>query len=70
MTPACNIFPGKPIYLFDTPGFDDTNRSDFQIQGSANKNIQMLKTLHGDNALKNVILATIMWDCVTEKVET
>ncbi|KAG8531169.1 uncharacterized protein KY384_004527 [Bacidia gigantensis] len=86
------------VYLIDTPGFDDTNRSDNEVlseiaswltasytqkirlsgiiylhrisdvrmQGSAKKNLFMFKKLCGQNALSNVILATTMWDRVTE----
>jgi len=87
------------IFLIDTPGFDDTNRSDSQIlkeiagwltdsysnkirlngiiyfhrisdlrmQGSAKRNLFMFKKLCGRDALKNVVLATTMWERV--KVE-
>jgi hypothetical protein len=37
-----------------------------RMQGSAKRNIMMFKKLCGDDALKNVILVTTMWD-VTEK---
>ena len=36
------------------------------MQGSAKKNLLMFKKLCGKNALKNVILATTMWDRVPE----
>lgn len=84
------------VYLIDTPGFDDTNRSDTTVlkeiatwltdsysheiklsgiiylhrisdprmPGSAKRNLLMFKKLCGPNALKNVILATTMWDRV------
>lgn len=87
------------VYLIDTPGFDDTNRSDTTVlkeiatwltdsysheiklsgiiylhrisdprmPGSAKRNLLMFKKLCGPNALKNVILATTMWDKVTPK---
>lgn len=96
---ACKIYPERTIYLIDTPGFDDTQRSDTEIlrelagwltesynenvklngliyfhrisdarmQGSAKKNLLMFKKLCGDNALKNVILVTSMWDRVSEE---
>ncbi len=85
------------IYLVDTPGFNDTNRtdtevlreiaawltesyksdiqlsgiiylhqiSDVRMQGSAKKNLLMFKKLCGGDALRNVVLATTMWDKVT-----
>jgi hypothetical protein len=86
------------IWLVDTPGFDDTHRSDTDVlreiarwltesladnkvilngmiylhritdvrmQGSAMKNLYMFKKLCGPNALKNVILATTMWEQVS-----
>jgi hypothetical protein len=39
-----------------------------RMRGSAKRNIMMFKKLCGDNALKNVILATTMWDLVGEDV--
>lgn len=92
--------PQKRVFLVDTPGFDDSTRSDAEVlrelaawltatyakkirlsgiiylhginqprmQGSARKNIMMFKKLCGDDALKNVILATTMWDLVDEDV--
>jgi hypothetical protein len=94
----CTLNPSSTLYLVDTPGFDDTNRSDTEVlrelatwltdsytehiklsgiiylhrisdvrmQGSAKKNLFMFKKLCGNDALKNVILATTMWDRVTE----
>ena len=94
----CKISPTITVYLIDTPGFDDTNRSDNEVlceiaswlttsytakvrlngiiylhrisdlrmQGSAKKNLFMFKKLCGPDALKNVILATTMWDRVSE----
>ncbi|KAJ5203307.1 hypothetical protein N7449_005386 [Penicillium cf. viridicatum] len=86
------------IWLVDTPGFDDTHRSDtdvlreianwlmesfsskkvilngiiylhritdIRMQGSAMKNLFMFKKLCGPDALKNVILATTMWERVS-----
>ena len=93
---VCNLYPNQTIYLVDTPGFDDTNRSDTEVlreiagwltdsyskdvklngiiyfhrisdirmQGSAKKNLALFKKLCGENALKNVVLATSMWDKV------
>ncbi|KAF2496981.1 P-loop containing nucleoside triphosphate hydrolase protein, partial [Lophium mytilinum] len=93
----CQYSNSRTIYLIDTPGFDDTNRSDTEVlreiaswliesytdkvylngiiylhrisdirmHGSAKKNLLMFKKLCGPKALKNVILATTMWDRVT-----
>lgn len=87
------------MYLVDTPGFDDTDRSDTVIlkeiaswltasysnaiklhgiiylhritdprmQGSARRNLVMFKKLCGVDALKNVVLATTMWERVIEE---
>jgi GTP-binding protein EngB required for normal cell division len=94
----CTVDAETTVYLVDTPGFDDTNRSDTEVlrelatwladsytakinlsgiiylhrisdirmQGSAKKNLYMFKKLCGNNALKNVILGTTMWDKVSE----
>ena len=94
----CQLSPTTTVYLIDTPGFDDTNRSDNEVlceiaswlttsytakirlggiiylhrisdqrmQGSAKKNLFMFKKLCGPNALKQVILATTMWDRVSD----
>ena len=94
----CQISPTVTVYLIDTPGFDDTNRSDNEVlceiaswltasytakirlngiiylhrisdlrmQGSAKNNLFMFKKLCGQKALKNVILATTMWDRISE----
>lgn len=94
----CTINTATNLYLVDTPGFDDTNRSDTEVlrelatwltdsytahiklsgiiylhrisdvrmQGSAKKNLFMFKKLCGNDALKNVILATTMWDRVSQ----
>lgn len=96
----CQISNSQTVYLIDTPGFDDTNRSDNEVlselaswltasykasiklsgiiylhritdvrmQGSAKKNLFMFKKLCGPDALSNVILATTMWEQVTEDV--
>lgn len=90
----CNYSPTKAVYLVDTPGFDDTNRSDTDVlreiatwltdsyanriklngiiylhritdrrmQGSAKRNLMMFKKLCGKDALKNIVLATTMWE--------
>ncbi|KAH8692286.1 P-loop containing nucleoside triphosphate hydrolase protein [Talaromyces proteolyticus] len=95
---SCTIIPGRNVYLIDTPGFDDTNRSDTEVlrelahwlttsyandiklteiiyfhrisdvrmPGSAVRNILMFKKLCGEHALKHVVLATSMWDKVSE----
>jgi hypothetical protein len=89
------------IWLLDTPGFDDTNRTDSQVLkeiaaylaspqlyhngkskldgiiylhrildlrmgGSAQTNLFMFQRLCGPKALTNVILATTMWERVSE----
>ncbi|OTA58355.1 P-loop containing nucleoside triphosphate hydrolase protein [Hypoxylon sp. EC38] len=93
-------YPAFRIFLVDTPGFDDTNKSDSEIlrtlaawltasfvngiklsgiihlhrinqprmQGSARRNVKLFEDLCGDNALKNVILATTMWDITNESL--
>lgn len=97
---SCPVSKDTTVYLIDTPGFDDTHRSDDEVlreiatwltdsytadvrlsgiiylhrisdakmQGSALKNLFMFKKLCGPNALKSVILATTMWDMVTETI--
>ncbi|KAL1904241.1 hypothetical protein Sste5344_010042 [Sporothrix stenoceras] len=92
--------PRKRVFLVDTPGFDDSTRTDSELlrelaawlsatytrdirlsgiiylhcinqprmQGSAKRNITLFKKLCGDDALRNVILATTMWDLVGEDV--
>ncbi|KAK6429768.1 hypothetical protein LTR95_014085, partial [Oleoguttula sp. CCFEE 5521] len=94
----CKYSDDINVFLVDTPGFDDTDRSDADIlreiaswlttsyansiklhgiiylhritdirmQGSAKNNLIMFKKLCGHNALKNVILATTMWERVNE----
>ncbi|RYC60016.1 hypothetical protein CHU98_g6190 [Xylaria longipes] len=93
------LSPSRTVYLIDTPGFDDTNRSDTEVldaiatwlgdsyknkillhgiiylhricdirmQGSAKRNLLTFKELCGEKALGKVILATTMWDKVTEE---
>jgi len=88
------------IVFVDTPGFDDTHKTDIEIlemiaewlkktyerditlagilylhrisdnrmAGTPLKNLRMFKKLCGDNALKNVILTTTMWDEVDEEI--
>ena len=41
--------------------------SDVRMQGSAKRNLAMFKKLCGQDALRNVILATTMWDKVSEE---
>ena len=85
---------GKWVAFVDTPGFDDTHRTDTQVleqvamslaksyedgykingliylhritdirmQGTSLKNLRMFQKLVGDESLKNVVLATTMWD--------
>lgn len=87
------------VNLIDTPGFDDTNKSDYEVlveiaaflkksyecsihlngmiylhrisdpgmQGSSVKSLGMFKSLVGDNACKNVMLATTRWEGVVAK---
>jgi hypothetical protein len=87
------------VTLLDTPGFDDTSRTDTEIlkmiaswmvdayekkvqltgviylhrisdprmSGSSIKNLRLLQSLCGTKNLSHVILATTMWDKVTEK---
>ncbi|GJD04843.1 FAD binding domain-containing protein [Colletotrichum higginsianum] len=91
---AYEISPDQTVYLIDTPGFNDMERSDTEVlreiadwlnksyetdillrgilyfhritdtrmQGSARKNILLFSKLCGDEALKNVLLVTSMWD--------
>jgi GTP-binding protein EngB required for normal cell division len=86
----------RPIVFVDTPGFDDTHKSDTEIlkiiadwlektygdhnklagiiylhrisdnrmAGTPLKNLRMFANLCGDDATKNVILATTMWELV------
>ncbi|KAJ5961653.1 hypothetical protein N7501_006594 [Penicillium viridicatum] len=95
----CKFSGPVNIWLVDTPGFDDTHRSDtdvlreianwlmesfssnkvlngiiylhritdIRMQGSAMKNLFMFKKLCGPDALKNVILATTMWEKVSQE---
>ncbi|KAI8303891.1 hypothetical protein K4K61_006617 [Colletotrichum sp. SAR11_59] len=100
-TQVVNTYPVKydentTVWLVDTPGFDDTNRSDTDVLreiatwlsnayketkklhgiiylhrttdtrlgGSAMRNLFMFQKLCGQDALKNVILATTMWEDV------
>ena len=84
---------GRHGYLIDTPGFDDTTRSDTEIlweivnylnrlyakrvrltgliylhritdvrmQGSAVKNLDILRSLCGEDAFANIALVSTMW---------
>ncbi|KAI0838300.1 hypothetical protein F5Y06DRAFT_269093 [Hypoxylon sp. FL0890] len=95
----CSLFKNKNVYLVDTPGFDDTNRTDKEVlkeiafwlgssykqrirlsgiiylhritdnrmQGSARKNLYMFNKLCGPNALQHVILATTMWERLSDE---
>ncbi|KAF3077352.1 Ankyrin-3 [Trichoderma lentiforme] len=86
------------VHLIDTPGFDDTSRSDVEVlqniavwlsdsfehgtklsgiiymhriidtrmAGSALRNLSMFKKLCGENAYSSVVLATSMWNEVSE----
>ena len=89
------------VAIVDTPGFDDTTRTDAEIlalitkfltsqyqlgiplkgiiylhritdqkmQGSALRNFQMFQKICGDQALKNVVLLTTMWDKLKDEME-
>ncbi|KAF9441303.1 hypothetical protein P691DRAFT_813197 [Macrolepiota fuliginosa MF-IS2] len=91
---------GDRIILVDTPGFDDTSRSDMQILevigkwmtqtyadhvklsgivylhritdnrmgGSQCRNLRTFGELVGDNAMKNVILVSTMWEKVNPAI--
>ena len=93
---------GRTVRLIDTPGFDDTSRTDVvvlnniafwlshayradpklllsgiiylhpisanRVDGTAVKNIEMMKQLCGDQALSIIWLATTMWDHVSEEI--
>ncbi|KAI1140789.1 hypothetical protein F5Y05DRAFT_374930 [Hypoxylon sp. FL0543] len=95
----CSLFKNRNVYLVDTPGFDDTNRTDKEVlkeiafwlgtsykqrirlsgiiylhritdnrmQGSARKNLYMFNKLCGPNALRRVILATTMWERLSDE---
>ncbi|KAH9942741.1 hypothetical protein B0H21DRAFT_823964 [Amylocystis lapponica] len=78
---------GQLITLIDTPGFDDTQRtqadilkeeaagviyfhriSDFRMSGIARENFRLFRKICGDDAMKNVVIVTNMWDGVTADV--
>lgn len=93
---ACDYNESTTVYLVDTPGFDDTNRTDTEVlrtlanwltdsyvkqvklngmiylhritdpkmQGAAKRNLFMFQKLCGKDALKNIVLATTMWELV------
>jgi len=88
------------VTLIDTPGFDDTVKSeaeilrliadflaatyeggrkingvifihrisDYRMGGVARKNFRLFRKLCGDDALKNVVIATNMWGDVSEEI--
>jgi myosin heavy subunit len=90
---------GRVGYLIDTPGFDDTTRSDTDIlkeivdvlnrlyttricltgliylhritdvrmQGSAVKNLDMLRSLCGEDAFPNIALVSTMWQTLDDQ---
>ncbi|KAI1291428.1 P-loop containing nucleoside triphosphate hydrolase protein [Xylaria venustula] len=68
---------GRVVRFVDTPGFSDTNLlsgiiylhpiSDTRVTHHATKNLQMFQKLTGENNLKNVVLATSMWDKVSRE---
>lgn len=86
---------GRVGYLIDTPGFDDTTRSDTDIlkeivdvlnrlytqkirliylhrisdvrmQGSAVRNLDMLRSLCGEDAFPNIALESTMWQTLDD----
>jgi hypothetical protein len=97
---ACDYSESSMVYLVDTPGFDDSGRSDTEVLrevaawltdsystrlqlngiiylhrisdnrfgGSAKKNLLMFKKLCGADVLKNIVLATTMWETTDEDV--
>ncbi|KAI6107641.1 hypothetical protein EDD16DRAFT_1712153 [Pisolithus croceorrhizus] len=77
------IIGGSNVVLVDTPGFDDTKKSDLQIlesisdwlnksdnrmAGTPLKNLRVFQKLCGNKAMSQVILVTTMWDEVEESV--
>ncbi|KAF9469798.1 P-loop containing nucleoside triphosphate hydrolase protein [Collybia nuda] len=90
----------QPIVFVDTPGFDDTNKSDTEVlrmianwlektykkqvrltgiiymhrisdnrmAGAPHKNLHVFTKLCGDDAIRNVILATTMWSRVKKEI--
>ncbi|KAJ3556344.1 hypothetical protein NM688_g2081 [Phlebia brevispora] len=102
-TPAVQVSPefslnGRRFQLIDTPGFDDTLKtdreilrlvsnfladqyrkntklhgiifmqriSDVKMSGISRRNFGMIRSLCGDNTLKNVIIVTNMWGEITD----
>ncbi|CAG8631468.1 12800_t:CDS:2 [Acaulospora colombiana] len=69
----CFRVGGKNVVLLDTPGFDDTKVSDYDILegiaeymvktvgGIAVRNLRMFESLCGDDPLKSVVVVTNMW---------
>ena len=95
-----SFFGGRQVgYLIDTPGFDDTTRSDTEIlkeivdvlnrlytqkirltgliylhritdvrmQGSAVRNLDMLRSLCGEDAFPNIALVSTMWQTLDDE---
>ncbi|KAH7253014.1 P-loop containing nucleoside triphosphate hydrolase protein [Fusarium solani] len=85
-TAAVGVFPyqqspSRCVYLVDTPGFDDTTRTDTEVLKDvafflsqiyrkdvklAGINLKMFQQLCGDEAFGHVLLATSMWDTLDE----
>ncbi|KAI0950844.1 hypothetical protein AcW1_008041 [Taiwanofungus camphoratus] len=91
------VIAGHAVTLIDTPGFDDTHKSqaeilrdignflettyekgaklagviymhrisDFRMGGIARENFRLFRKICGDDAMKNVLIVTTMWEDVT-----
>ncbi|KAK5658016.1 hypothetical protein OQA88_2570 [Cercophora sp. LCS_1] len=100
--PVTYTFEGKRVTLIDTPGFDDSERSDTDIlsllaaymadtheqgilltgilflqpinqprlQGSEMRRTRLFKKLLGEDAYKRVIIATTMWNQLSDSEAT
>ncbi|CAM1504645.1 Fc.00g022360.m01.CDS01 [Cosmosporella sp. VM-42] len=72
-------YKGVNLTLLESPGFNDTYRSDTDVlfdissylsetmEGSSLRSLRMFRKLVGDDALTNVILATTHWSRVSEQ---
>lgn len=97
---AYSKIDGQKVVLIDTPGFDDTGRSqadilrdiadylegayekgktlagviymhrisDFRMGGIARENFRLISKICGDTAMRNVVIATTMWEDVEEEL--